>query len=108
VTRVCYVGATVLGLHLLAMNVLYPRSLGSRPPTKPTGGDYLSLIWGFIWGHGTDFWLSNHAAVQDHLRPRDIAAPRWDWMGDDFLDPSVARTLLSNADSNTWKDLFPE
>jgi predicted PurR-regulated permease PerM len=41
---------TVAGLHLLAMNVLYPKVIGSRLQLNPLVVTIGLLIWGFIWG----------------------------------------------------------
>ena len=49
-TGLIMVAATVLGLHLLAMNVLYPKVLGSRLQLNPLVVTISLLIWGFIWG----------------------------------------------------------
>jgi predicted PurR-regulated permease PerM len=41
---------TVAGLHLLAMNVLYPKVIGRRLQLNPLVVTIGLLIWGFIWG----------------------------------------------------------
>jgi predicted PurR-regulated permease PerM len=41
---------TVLGLHLLSMNVLYPKVIGKRLQLNPLVVTIGLLIWGFIWG----------------------------------------------------------
>jgi len=41
---------TVLGLHLFALNVLYPKFLGSRLQLNPLAVTLGLLFWGFIWG----------------------------------------------------------
>ena len=48
-TRLLLVAATVFGLHMLAMNVLYPKILGSRLQLNPLVVTISLLIWGFIW-----------------------------------------------------------
>ncbi len=40
----------VLGLHLFALNVLYPKFLGSRLQLNPLAVTLGLLFWGFIWG----------------------------------------------------------
>ncbi len=42
--------ATVLGLHLLAMNVLYPKILGKRLRLNPLAVTLALLFWGWLWG----------------------------------------------------------
>ena len=44
------VGVIVLGAHLIAMNVLYPKMLGSRLQLNPLVVTVALLAWGFIWG----------------------------------------------------------
>ena len=49
-TGVIIIAATVLGLHVFAMNVLYPKVLGKRLQLNPMVVTIALLIWGFIWG----------------------------------------------------------
>jgi predicted PurR-regulated permease PerM len=42
--------ATVLGLHLVAMNVLYPKILGKRLQLNPLAVTLALLFWGWLWG----------------------------------------------------------
>ncbi len=42
--------ATVLGLHLFALNVLYPKFLGKRLQLNPLTVTIALLFWGWIWG----------------------------------------------------------
>ena len=44
------IGATVLGLHLFSLNVLYPKFLGSRLQLNPLAVTVALLFWGWIWG----------------------------------------------------------
>ena len=82
-TRLLIVGATVLGLHLLAMNVLYPKILGSRLQLNPLVVTISLLIWGFIWGAmGLILAVPIMAAVKivcDHIAS---LRPIGDWMGE--------------------------
>lgn len=41
---------TVLGLHLLAFQVLYPKLLGSRLALNPLAVTLSLLVWGSMWG----------------------------------------------------------
>ncbi|HWR16135.1 MAG TPA: AI-2E family transporter [Terriglobales bacterium] len=41
---------TVVGLHLFALNVLYPKFLGSRLQLNPLAVTVALLFWGWIWG----------------------------------------------------------
>jgi predicted PurR-regulated permease PerM len=49
-TGIIIIGLTVLGLHVFAMNVLYPKVLGKRLQLNPLVVTIALLIWGFIWG----------------------------------------------------------
>lgn len=40
----------VLGLHLVAMNVLYPKVLGKRLQLNPLAVTIALLFWGWLWG----------------------------------------------------------
>ncbi len=42
--------ATVLGLHLIALNLLYPRFLGKRLQLNPLAVTMGLLVWGGLWG----------------------------------------------------------
>jgi predicted PurR-regulated permease PerM len=82
-TRLLMVGATVLGLHLLAMNVLYPKILGSRLQLNPLVVTISLLIWGFIWGAmGLVLAVPIMAAIKiicDHVAS---LRPIGEWMGE--------------------------
>ncbi len=41
---------TVFGLHLFALNVLYPKFLGSRLQLNPLAVTVSLLFWGWLWG----------------------------------------------------------
>lgn len=40
----------IIGLHLLAMNVLYPKILGKRLRLNPLAVTLALLFWGWLWG----------------------------------------------------------
>jgi predicted PurR-regulated permease PerM len=42
--------AIVIGLHLIAMNVLYPMILGKRLQLNPLAVTIALLFWGWLWG----------------------------------------------------------
>lgn len=50
ITGTVTVVVTVLGLHLLSFNVLYPKVIGRRMQLNPLVVTIGLLIWGFIWG----------------------------------------------------------
>lgn len=41
---------TVLGLHLISMNILYPKFLGPRLQLNPLAVTMALLLWGWLWG----------------------------------------------------------
>ena len=41
---------TVLGLHIFALNVLYPKFVGSRVQLNPLVVTLALLLWGWLWG----------------------------------------------------------
>jgi predicted PurR-regulated permease PerM len=49
-TSIIVVLCTVLGLHLFALNVLYPKFLGSRLQLNPLAVTVALLVWGWLWG----------------------------------------------------------
>ena len=40
----------MIGLHLVAMNVLYPKILGKRLQLNPLAVTLSLLFWGWLWG----------------------------------------------------------
>ena len=42
--------ASIIGLHLIAMNVLYPKILGKRLQLNPLAVTLALLFWGWLWG----------------------------------------------------------
>jgi predicted PurR-regulated permease PerM len=44
------VAVGVVSFHLIALNVLYPKMLGSRLQLNPLAVTVSLLIWGFLWG----------------------------------------------------------
>jgi predicted PurR-regulated permease PerM len=67
---------TVVGVHLFALNVLYPKFLGSRLQLNPLAVTVALLFWGWIWGAmGLILAIPLTAAIKiicdhvDELRP---------------------------------------
>jgi predicted PurR-regulated permease PerM len=42
--------ATVVGLHLIALNILYPKFLGNRLQLNPLAVTLALLLWAWLWG----------------------------------------------------------
>ena len=82
-THLLMVAGTVLGLHLLAMNVLYPKVLGRRLQLNPLVVTISLLIWGFVWGAmGLILAVPIMAAIKivcDHVTSLRAVG---DWMGE--------------------------
>jgi len=49
-TSVIVIFATVVGLHVLTMNVLYPKIVGKRLRLNPLAVTLALLFWAWIWG----------------------------------------------------------
>jgi predicted PurR-regulated permease PerM len=50
VTDLLTIVVTVLGLHMIALNVLYPKFLGNRLQLNPLAVTMSLLVWGSLWG----------------------------------------------------------
>jgi predicted PurR-regulated permease PerM len=48
--RILIIFVIVIGLHLVAMNVLYPKILGKRLQLNPLALTISLLFWGWMWG----------------------------------------------------------
>jgi predicted PurR-regulated permease PerM len=49
-TGILAIAATILGLHIFSMNVLYPKVIGGRLELNPLSVTLGLLVWGWIWG----------------------------------------------------------
>jgi predicted PurR-regulated permease PerM len=49
-TGVVIIFVTVVGLHVLTMNVLYPKIVGQRLRLNPLAVTLALLFWAWIWG----------------------------------------------------------
>jgi predicted PurR-regulated permease PerM len=45
-----YIVLTVIGLHVIAINVLYPKFLGNRLQLNPLAVTMSILLWAWLWG----------------------------------------------------------
>ncbi|MGH9503702.1 MAG: AI-2E family transporter [Terriglobales bacterium] len=74
---------TVLGLHLIALNVLYPKYLGNRLQLNPLAVTIALLVWGWLWGAmGLVLAVPITAAMKivfDHI---ESLKPYGAWMGE--------------------------
>jgi predicted PurR-regulated permease PerM len=73
----------VLGLHLIGLNVLYPKLLGSRLRLNPLSVTIALLFWGWIWGAiGLVLAIPITGAIKiifDHV---ESMKPYADWLGE--------------------------
>ena len=83
VPGVVIVIVTVIALHLLALNVLYPKVIGSKLQLNPLAVAIGLLIWGFMWGAmGLILAIPIMGAIKifcDHL---EELRPIGEWLGD--------------------------
>jgi predicted PurR-regulated permease PerM len=74
---------TVFGLHLTAMNVLYPKVLGKRLQLNPLAVTISLLFWGWLWGAmGLVLAVPIMGAAKiifDHI---DALRPYGTWLGE--------------------------
>ncbi len=74
---------TVLGLHLISMNVLYPKFLGPRLQLNPLTVSIALLVWAWLWGAiGLLLAIPITAAVKiifDHI---ESLKPLGAWLGE--------------------------
>jgi predicted PurR-regulated permease PerM len=75
--------ATVLGLHVFALNVLYPKFVGSRVQLNPLAVTLALLLWGFLWGAmGLILAIPITAALKIILDHIDNLRPYGAWLGE--------------------------
>ena len=74
---------TILGLHLFAINVLYPKVLGKRLQLNPLAVTIALLVWGWLWGAwGLILAIPITAAMKivfDHI---EALQPYGAWIGE--------------------------
>jgi predicted PurR-regulated permease PerM len=77
------VAVCVVAMHLLALNVLYPKLLGSRLKINPLAVTIALLFWGAVWGAiGLVLAIPITGAVKivcDHV---ESMKPYADWLGE--------------------------
>jgi predicted PurR-regulated permease PerM len=74
---------SVVGMHLFALNVLYPKLLGSRLRINPLAVTLALLFWGAVWGAiGLLLAIPITGAIKiicDHV---ESLKPYADWLGE--------------------------
>lgn len=75
--------ATVLGLHLIALNLLYPRILGKRLQLNPLAVTIALLVWGALWGAmGLLLAIPITAAIRIIFAHVESLKPYGAWLGE--------------------------
>jgi len=75
--------ATVLGLHLIALNLLYPRFLGKRLQLNPLAVTMALLVWGALWGAmGLLLAIPITAAIKIIFAHVESLKPYGAWLGE--------------------------
>jgi predicted PurR-regulated permease PerM len=78
-----FVAICVVGMHVLALNVLYPKMLGSRLKINPLAVTIALLFWGAVWGAvGLVLAIPITGAIKivcDHV---ESMKPYADWLGE--------------------------
>ena len=74
---------TVFGLHLIALNVLYPKFLGNRLQLNPLAVAMALLLWGTMWGAmGLILAIPITAAMKIVFDHMTALKPYADWLGE--------------------------
>ena len=75
--------STVLALHLVALNLLYPRILGKRLQLNPLAVTMALLVWGAIWGAmGLLLAIPITAAIRIIFAHVESLKPYGAWLGE--------------------------
>jgi predicted PurR-regulated permease PerM len=74
---------TVVALHLIALNVLYPKFLGNRMQLNPLAVTMSLLVWAWLWGAiGLVLAIPITAAMKIVLDHIDSLKPYGAWLGE--------------------------
>jgi predicted PurR-regulated permease PerM len=80
---IIFLVAAVLALHMIALNVLYPKFIGNRLQLNPLTVSISLLFWGWFWGAmGLVLAIPLTAAIKiicDHI---EVLRPYGAWMGE--------------------------
>jgi len=82
-SQLLIIALTVLGLHLLGLNVLYPKFLGSRLQLNPLAVTIALLFWGWLWGAvGLLLAIPITAAMKIIFDNVETLRPYGTWLGE--------------------------
>jgi predicted PurR-regulated permease PerM len=74
---------TVFGLHMFALNVLYPKLIGKRLQLNPLAVTISLLFWGWLWGAvGLILAVPITAAMKIIFDNVDATRPYGAWLGE--------------------------
>src|SRR5438045_9678064 len=74
---------TVFGLHVFALNVLYPKLIGKRLQLNPLAVTISLLFWGWLWGAmGLILAVPITAAMKIIFDNVDATRPYGAWLGE--------------------------
>jgi len=74
---------TVLGLHVFALNILYPKLIGKRLQLNPLAVTIALLIWGWLWGAvGLILAIPLTAALKIIFDNVESTRPYGAWLGE--------------------------
>jgi predicted PurR-regulated permease PerM len=80
---ILFLVAAVLALHVIALNVLYPKFIGNRLQLNPLSVSISLLFWGWLWGAmGLVLAIPLTAAIKiicDHV---EVLRPYGAWLGE--------------------------
>ena len=92
-TGIMAVILTLVGIHLITMNVLYPKFVGKRLQLNPLGVSLSLLFWAWIWGPiGLILAMPILGATKivcDYIEPLQGVGQ---WLGDSLTTSTSART----------------
>jgi predicted PurR-regulated permease PerM len=90
------IGGAVIGLHILSLNVLYPKFLGNRMRLNPLVVTMALLFWGWLWGGiGLILAMPITATMKIIFDRFDSLRAYGAWMGDHPYPRRLQRRSLS-------------
>src|SRR4029453_9190747 len=74
--------STTVGLHLVAINVIYPKLVGAQLQLNPLAGTLALLVWSWLWGPmGLILGIPLTAAIKIVCDQVESLRPYGDWLG---------------------------
>jgi predicted PurR-regulated permease PerM len=80
---ILWVVATVFAVHVIAVNILYPKVLGNRVQLNPLAVSMAALVWAWLWGAmGLLLAIPITAAMKIFFDHVDSLKPYGKWLGE--------------------------